>query len=124
MRRRWLGWRRRLQTPMPELEALQLFHPRELTYGASQTWTGDKGVHEVALKTVSDNAKSVARSQARLAEAVIAARHTGCSWRQIAKAAGVPFQSLHHRFAKSEARGSGAHDSSPRNRTDQTMVTS
>jgi hypothetical protein len=119
-----LGWPLRLQTTMPEVEALQLFQPCEPMVGASQTWTGDKGVYEVALKTVSDNAKSVARAQARLAEAVIAARDAGCSWRQVAKAAGVPFQSLHHRFAKSKAPSSGSSVSSVSNQAGQTMAAS
>ncbi len=109
---------------MPDVVALRLFQPCEPTDGVSQTWTADKGVHEVALKTVSDKAKSVAAAQARLAKAVIAARDAGCSWRQIAKAAGVSFQSLHHRFAKSQARGSGADGSSLGNETGQTTATS
>ena len=39
------------------------------------------------------------RAQARFAAAVILARRAGCSWRLIGTAAGVPYQSLHRRFA-------------------------
>jgi hypothetical protein len=119
-----LGWLLRLQITMPEVEALQLFRPCEPMDGASQTWTRNKGFHEVALKTVYDNAQSVERAKARLAKAIVAAREDGCSWRQIAKAAGVPFQSLHHRFAKSEAPSSASDVSSVRSEAGQTMAAS
>jgi hypothetical protein len=43
----------------------------------------------------------VAQAQERFAAAVLTARDAGCSWRHIGTAAGVPYQSLHRRFAES-----------------------
>lgn len=52
-----------------------------------------------SLQQVATAAEAAARAQARLAEAVVAARRADDSWRHIGLAAGAPYQTLHRQFA-------------------------
>lgn len=53
-----------------------------------------------ALEAVRAQAAEVAAAQARLTEAVRAARKDGCSWADIGTAAGITRQSAHERWAR------------------------
>jgi hypothetical protein len=62
-----------------------------------------------SLQTVRRAARLVLQAQDRFLNAVLTARRDGCTWRQIGTAMGVPYQSLHRRFAEqatSETPGS------------------
>jgi hypothetical protein len=53
-----------------------------------------------SLQTVRRAGRLVLQAQERFLNAVLTARRDGCTWRQIGTAAGVPYQSLHRRFAE------------------------
>lgn len=57
------------------------------------------------LTRVKVAAASQQTASARFESAVASARRAGCSWRAIAGAAGVPYQSLHRRAVR-KGRGS------------------
>jgi hypothetical protein len=65
----------------------------------SHVEAGRPALFEGPLQGVAEAGRLVARAQARFVAAVVAARRAGCSWRLIGTAAGVPYQSLHRRFA-------------------------
>jgi hypothetical protein len=60
---------------------------------------------EDVLRRVAQTATEVGQASARLSRAVVKARQAGCSWRRIGDASGIPYQSLHRKFAG--PRGSG-----------------
>ena len=55
---------------------------------------------QASLQRVRRAGRLVAQAQEGFASAVLTARGAACSWRQIGTAAGVPYQSLHRRFAQ------------------------
>ncbi len=65
----------------------------------SRDETAENTPAEESLPAVTEAAKLVGKAQACFIVAVTTARSAGCSWRQIGAAAGVPYQSLHRRFA-------------------------
>ena len=65
----------------------------------------DSAAAEDVLRRVAESAKEVAQASARLSRAVVKARQAGCSWRLIGEASGVPYQSLHRKFAEQERSG-------------------
>jgi hypothetical protein len=65
----------------------------------SRPETAQAGLLGGSLQAVAEAGRLVTRAQARFATAVISARRAGSSWRLIGTAAGVPYQSLHRRFA-------------------------
>jgi len=66
---------------------------------------GDSTAALEALGRVAEAAREVAQARARFSRAVGKARHVGCSWRRLAEASGVPYQSLHRKFAEQETSG-------------------
>jgi hypothetical protein len=81
-------------------EALRLFEAAaEGQEEHSHVEAGRPALFEGPLQAVAEAGRLVGRAQARFGAAVIAARRAGCSWRLIGTAAGVPYQSLHRRFA-------------------------
>ena len=79
------------------VEALRLFDDAG-PIGSSPD-NGTQNARKASLQQVAAAAEAAVRAQARLAEAVAAARPAGDSWRQSALAAGVPYQTLHRQFA-------------------------
>ena len=78
-------------------EALRLFDDAGPI--ASSPDNGTPNALKPSLQQVAAAAEAAARAQARLAQAVAAARRAGDSWRHIGAAAGVPYQTLHRQFA-------------------------
>jgi len=61
---------------------------------------------EDVLRRVAETAKEVAQASGRLSRAVVKAHQAGFSWRRIGETSGVPYQSLHRKFA-GQGRSSG-----------------
>jgi hypothetical protein len=79
-------------------EELRLFDTDITAQLPSNGGMGSTAAQEV-LRRVADTAKEVAQASARLSRAVVKARQAGCSWRRIGEVSGVPYQSLHRKFA-------------------------
>lgn len=79
---------------MSRTHAEQLVLIQETPVDESHTETGDKDV----LRKVRRAARLMVEAQTHFREAVNAARRSGCSWRRIGNAAGVPFQTLHRQM--------------------------
>ena len=59
------------------------------------------------LRRVAETAKEVAQASGRLSRAVVKARRAGCTWRRIGEVSGVPYQSLHRKFAGRQVAPTG-----------------
>ena len=82
-------------------EPLRLFNTGETNGpGPSQIMTRHHVPVQEALRQVNEAAKLIVEAQARLAAAVTAAHDAGCTWRRIGIASGVPYQTLHRKFAE------------------------
>jgi hypothetical protein len=66
----------------------------------------DSAAAPEVLRRVAESAHEVAQASGRLSRAVVKARRAGRSWRQIGEASGIPYQSLHRKFAE-QARPDG-----------------
>lgn len=53
---------------------------------------------DMALRRIKDAVKAIERADKDTAGAVRGARLSGCSWRSIAKASGLPHQTMHRRY--------------------------
>jgi hypothetical protein len=60
-----------------------------------------------ALRRVAETANEVAQTSERLCRAVVKARQAGYSWRRIGEVSGVPYQSLHRKFAGGQVAPNG-----------------
>jgi len=83
-------------------EALRLFETSVTEVEVlSQRRTAPESLDRGPLRLVARTAILVAKAQRDFARAVISARASDFSWRQIGVAAGIPHQSLHRRFGES-----------------------
>jgi hypothetical protein len=86
-------------------EELRLFDTDITAQLPSNGGMGSTAAQEV-LRRFAETAKEVTQASARLSRAVVKARQAGWSWRRIGEASGVPYQSLHRKFA-GRGRASG-----------------
>ncbi|HXR20992.1 MAG TPA: hypothetical protein VN786_00410 [Acidimicrobiales bacterium] len=86
-----------LQVAVPE--ELRLFDA-DMTAQLPLHGDRDNAAAEDVLRRVAESAKEVAQASARLSRAIVKALQAGCSWRRIGEASGVPYQSLHRKFAE------------------------
>jgi hypothetical protein len=87
-------------------------HETELVVSRIETKSVETSVTEIDepnLLAVMQAARNASRAGAALDEAIETARRDGHSWRVIARAAGIPFQTLHrrgrHGFGQPDKRG-------------------
>lgn len=82
-------------------EPLQLFQPSEHGAGID---TPQEDVEERALARVRHASAAVRAAECRLERAIRNGRAVGCSWRHLAGAASVPFQTMHRRYRDSDQK--------------------
>jgi len=66
---------------------------------------GDSAAAQEALRRVAETARELAQAGGRFSRAVVKAHQAGCSWRRLGEASGVPYQTLHRKFAQQERSG-------------------
>lgn len=88
--------RRQVYVSMPSISGLA---PEEVEEAMSREWRQHAEQGRV-LEVVRERAREVAAAQARLAEAVRAARSAGRSWAEVGEAAGISRQAAHERWSK------------------------
>jgi hypothetical protein len=82
----------------PVVEALRLFDVDAPTQRPCPARGGSYRAQDLLLQ-VAGQARALDEAGVAFSSAVVAARQAGCSWRLVARAAGLPHQTLHRRYA-------------------------